>query len=190
MEIILQRLGTCYFPHWMQMKFFEHLGFHDIIVLEQKILEISNEEKNKYMQNPKHKSFIDNSYLHYQVINDPDPHYRRYFYTIENDLKTISLYEKDDYFLNDESIQKIFEACFMKKDWIDDINRRDKFMIELVKEYQNKFPEGDKQSWYGDWCYNVVNIPDNIEYEIDEPEGCNEIIREKGRIWNFEGEQK
>lgn len=189
MEIILRRLGTFYLPHWMQMKYFEHLGFSNIIVLEQKTLEITKVEKREYRNNPKHKSFMDNRYAHYKVVDNPNPHSFEYFYTTENDLSKISLYEKDVEFLNDDEIQKIFDECFKKKDGIDDDNRKDKFMIELVKEYQKTFPEGDKQSWFGDWCYNVVDIPDDVEYEIDEPEGCNECIREVHRIWNFLGEQ-
>ena len=96
-----------------------------------------------------------------------------------------------DVYLENEKLDRNFLNCFKKKLDVSSEKemRTNKYLIKLVKEYQKAFPEGDENSWFGKWCYNVVSIPDDVEYEIDEPEGCNECVREVHRVWLFNGKQ-
>ncbi len=96
--------------------------------------------------------------------------------------------------MDDKELQDKFHSCFLDKLDIEYDNegklRTDPFLINLVKEYQKIFPDGDSANdWFGKWCYNVIQISDDVKYYIDEPEGCNECIREVHRIWNFSGKE-
>lgn len=192
-EIILCRLGGCFAPHWIQMRWFEHNNIKNIITLEKECQHISYKEWEKYKSNPNHRLFVNNrdSYLHYEKVDKPNPFKTDYEYTNEQGYNFISKNEKDLFYLNDEKLERDFENCFERRLDIayEDGVRTNKFLIKLVKEFQKTFPDGDDLSHYGKWCYNVVSIPDDVEYEIDEPEGCNECIREVHRVWLFNGEQ-
>ena len=156
-EIILKRLGTCWAPYWIQMKYFEYLGIKDIIVLDRKVVSISESVLREYRENPKWNKnlLVDKNYIHYKKVNKPNDHYQDYEYILKDNYNTIK-----------------------------------QLLINLVKEYQKTFPDGDSKSdWFGKWCYNVIQIPDDMKYYIDEPEGCNECIREVHRIWNFNGKE-
>ena len=102
MEIILKRLGAFYAPHWIQIKYFELLGFNDIITLEKVIVEIPAEEKGE--------SFFDNHYFHYQIVNNLNPHSPEYFYCDKENISKIIELEKKAYFSNDKSIKNQFNA--------------------------------------------------------------------------------
>lgn len=191
-EIILCRLGSCFAPFWIQMKWFEHNNIHEVITLETKCQNISDKEWNEYQNNPHHRQFVDKeSYIHYEKVNNPDPFRSDYEYTDKRGYEFICKNEKDRFYLENEKLDRDFLNCFKKKLDISSEKemRTNKYLIKLVKEYQKVFPEGDEDSWFGKWCYNVVSIPDDVEYEIDEPEGCNECIREVHRVWLFNGKQ-
>ena len=195
-EIILKRLGTCWAPYWIQMKYFEYLGIKDIIILDRKVVSISESVWREYRENPKWNKnlLVDKNYIHYKKVNKPNDHYQDYEYILKDNYNTIKQLERDLYFLDSKELQDKFHSCFLDKLDIEYDNegklRTDPFLINLVKEYQKTFPDGDSANdWFGKWCYNVIQIPDDVKYYIDEPEGCNECIREVHRIWNFNGKE-
>ena len=56
------------------------------------------------------------------------------------------------------------------------IKREDKRLIELIKEWGSERCSGNYSE------LKIVEIPDDVEYEIDDYDGC-ESIHEKHRIW-------
>lgn len=182
-EIILCRLGNSHAPHWIQMKYFEHVGKKDIITLNKEIAYLKKEEMEHY------KCSKNDGYIHYEKVRNPDGRYDQYEYTTKQGYDFISRNEKDMYYFRERKLREKFDNCFeCTLDVEYDNKRTDGFVIQLVRDYQKAFPDGDKKTPYGKWCWNVVSIPDGVEYEIDEPEGCNECIREVHRVWTFDGE--
>ena len=112
-EIILCRLGSCFAPHWIQMRWFEHNNIKGIITLEPKCRNISYKEWEKYRSNPNHRMFVNNrdSYLHYEKVDNPNPFKTNYEYTNEHGYNFISKNEKDRFYLNDEKLERDFENC-------------------------------------------------------------------------------
>ena len=79
-EIILKRLGTCWAPYWIQMKYFEYLGIKDIIVLDRKVVSISESVLREYRENPKWNKnlLVDKNYIHYKKVNKHNDNYKDY----------------------------------------------------------------------------------------------------------------
>lgn len=188
-EIILCRLGSYFAPYWIQAKYFESKQIK-FVVMEKTIKEVSDDEFETFKKNKSFRGMDNKEYIHHKLVRKPNPFAENYAYATERGYEFIRKHEKEVYFLNDEKLLNEFDDKFLDRIDMpyDDGTRTDEFLIGLVKEYQKTFPDGDGESWFGKWCWNVISIPDDVEYEIDEPEGCNECIREVHRIWTFGGE--
>ena len=189
-EIILCRLGSYFAPYWIQAKYFESKQIK-FVVMEKTIKEVSDDEFETFKKNKSFRGMDNKEYIHHKLVRNPNPFEENYAYATEREYEFIRKHEKEVYFLNDKKLLNKFDDKFLERIDMpyDDGTRTDEFLIGLVKEYQKAFPDGDGESWFGKWCWNVVSIPDDVEYEIDEPEGCNECIREVHRVWLFNGEQ-
>lgn len=194
MKIILCRLGVFTLPYFIQKRWFFQNNQQDLFAVSCKEKSLKEEERRKFK--------IDSccyltGYYHYYKEKKPDDHYCNYEYFNNEELSFFQRHEKkychaNNLFTRDEikniSWYSKMKSFMDRSIYIDRSNRTNPILIEIVEEYNREvIPE--KDSW-GTHCAKVVEIPDDIEWEIDQPEGCNEIVREKHRIWGMNGRIK
>ena len=107
--------------------------------------------------------FENNRYLKYNPMDYELHSYRRtcadYLFSTEE------IVERDDKTIND----MYFSPYFLERD--------DPVLIQVIEEM------GDMASEYNNGALKVVEIPDGVEWWIDEDDCGTEIIREKARCW-------
>lgn len=186
MKVILCRLGVFILPHYIQKRWFERTGITGLFPVSKKHIAVSEEEIKKYKKED--VSYL-TGYYHYYKTRQYDDNCHDYAYLNVEELKFIQKYEKEYYFssliLNEKNpvYLKISELLH-RPIYLDDDNRTNPILIDIVEDYC-KNCKGEHNKTYGTHAVRVVEIPDDVEWEVDEPEGCNEIIREKHRVWGM-----
>lgn len=191
MKVILCRLGESTVPYYIQKRWFELNGQFDMFPVYYRSKKLTKEERKKYPNTGYYKDRLD--YIHYYKVRNPDDNNCRYYYCNNKELKTVQsiecLFRFTEGDLNDKEYKKLFDQYYSIQHRgleINDSNRTNPELVKLVEEYCENC-SGTDDSWYGCYPMKVVEIPDNIEWYVDQPEGCNEIIREKHRIWGMNG---
>lgn len=192
MKVILCRLGESQVLYYVQKRWFELNGITNMFPIYIKSVKLTSDDIEKY-KDKNIKKNVD-CYSHTYKVMKPNDNCCNYYYCNNEELKLIqkneilfSLLEKNDN--NIEEYTMLFNEHFNFRHYgldINDKNRTDPNLIKLIEEYC-EICSGDEESWYGKYPMKVVEIPDDIEWEVDQPEGCNEIIREKHRVWGMNG---